>query len=323
MRNSVKVVVDAFNGDIHFYVWDETDPIILTYERIFPDLFTSGDEMPEQLKSHVRYPQDFFSEQAEKYVKYHMQDPQNFYNNEDLWAIPNEKFGQGDDLQEVEPYYVIMRMPGEQSEEFMLLLPYTPSKRQNLIGWIGARSDGDNYGKLVAFNFPKDRQVDGPEQVEARIDNDQDISAWFTLRCAEGSTCLRGNLLVIPIGTSLLYAEPVYIQAEGVPFPQLKRVILATADKVVMEDSLGLALAALTGDRSLVSVSAPGAARTSSGGTATSGTSGGTTTSVTVGEGTELEIQITILSDSVESMKEDLAALEDALEKLKELTGGQ
>lgn len=318
MRNSVKVVVDAYNGDIDFYVWDTEDPMILTYERIFPDLFKRGSEMPEDIKSHVRYPQDFFSEQAEKYMKYHMQDPQNFYNNEDLWAIPNEKFGQGADLQEVEPYYVIMRMPGEQSEEFMLLLPYTPSKRQNLIGWIGARSDGDNYGKLVAFNFPKDRQVDGPEQVEARIDNDQDISAWFTLRCTEGSTCLRGNLLVIPIGTSLLYAEPVYIQAEGVPFPQLKRVILATADKVVMEDSLGLALTALTGDQSLVSVSEPDSARTSS-----DATTPATTTTVTVGEGTELEMQITIVSDSIESMKEDLAALEEALEKLKELTGGQ
>ncbi len=316
MRNSVKVVVDAYDGGIEFYVWDTEDPMILTYERIFPDLFKRGSEMPEDLKSHVRYPQDFFSEQAEKYMKYHMQDPQNFYNNEDLWAIPNEKFGQGADLQEVEPYYVIMRMPGEGSEEFMLLLPYTPSKRQNLVGWIGARSDGENYGKLVAFNFPKDRQVDGPEQVEARIDNDQDISAWFTLRCTEGSTCLRGNLLVIPIGSSLLYAEPVYIQAEGVPFPQLKRVILATADKVVMEDSLGLALAALTGEQSLVSVSEPDSARTPSDATTP-------TTTVTVGEGTELEMQITIVSDSIESMKEDLAALEEALEKLKELTGGQ
>ena len=318
MRNSVKVVVDAYDGGIDFYVWDTEDPMILTYERIFPDLFKRGSEMPEDIKSHVRYPQDFFSEQAEKYVKYHMQNPQNFYNNEDLWAIPNEKFGQGADLQEVEPYYVIMRMPGEESEEFMLLLPYTPSKRQNLIGWIGARSDGENYGKLVAFNFPKDRQVDGPEQVEARIDNDQDISAWFTLRCTEGSTCLRGNLLVIPIGSSLLYAEPVYIQAEGVPFPQLKRVILATADKVVMEDSLGLALAALTGERSLVSVGELDSARPPS-----DATTPATTTTVTVGEGTELEMQITIVSDSIESMKEDLAALEEALEKLKELTGGQ
>ena len=228
------------------YIWDEDDPIVRTYERIFPDLFRGADEMPEGLRSHVRYPQDFFSVQAEKYIRYHMQDPQNFYNDEDLWARPNEKFGQGDDLQEVEPYYVIMKLPGEDTEEFVQLLPYTPSQRQNLIGWLAARSDGENYGKLVAFNFPKDRQIDGPEQVEARIDNDQDISAWFTLRCAEGSICIRGNLLVIPIGDSLLYAEPVYIQAQGVEFPELKRVILATANRVVMENSLGLALAALT-----------------------------------------------------------------------------
>ena len=272
--------------------------MILTYERIFPDLFIHAGEMSEELRSHVRYPQDFFSEQAEKYIKYHMKDPQDFYNNEDLWAIPNEKFGQGETLQPVEPYYVIMRLPGEESEEFMQLLPYTPSERQNLIGWLAARSDGENYGKLVAFNFPKDRQIDGPEQVEARIDNDQAISAWFTLRCSEGSTCIRGNLLVIPIGDSLLYAEPVYIQAEGVVFPELKRVILATANKVVMEDSLGLALAALTGEESLVTVGEPDAPRDAA--------VAPTTTTTVVEEGGELQMQITIFSDSIESMKTDL-----------------
>ena len=161
MRNSVKVVLDAYNGSLSYYIWDDTDPIVRTYARIFPDLFKSAAEMPEGLKSHVRYPQDFFSVQAERYLKYHMQDPQNFYNNEDLWAIPNEKFGQEDTLQEVEPYYVIMRLPGQEEEEFVLLMPYTPSQRQNLIGWLAARSDGENYGKLVAFNFPKDRQIDG------------------------------------------------------------------------------------------------------------------------------------------------------------------
>ena len=315
MRNSVKVVVDSYDGTIQYYIWDRTDPMILTYERIFPDLFRSAEEMSPELRSHVRYPQDFFSEQAEKYIKYHMQDPQDFYNNEDLWAIPQEKFGQGETLQPVEPYYVIMRLPGEETEEFVQLLPYTPSERQNLIGWLAARSDGENYGKLVAFNFPKDRQIDGPEQVEARIDNDQAISAWFTLRCSEGSTCIRGNLLVIPIGNSLLYAEPVYIQAEGVVFPELKRVILATAGKVVMEDSLGLALAALTGEDSLVSVGEPDTPR---GAEAVP-----TTTTTVVEEGGELQMQITIVSDSVESMKNDLTALEEALEKLKELTGGE
>ena len=197
-------------------MWDETDPIILTYQRIFPDLFAAQSEMPESLRSHTRYPQDFFRIQAEKYIRYHMKEPQNFYNNEDLWAVAEEKFGQGDTLQQVEPYYVIMKLPGETEEEFVLLLPYTPNERQNLIGWLAARSDGDNYGRLIAFNFPKDRQVDGPAQVEARIDNDQDISAWFTLRCTEGSSCIRGNLLVIPVDQGIVYAEPVYIQAEGV-----------------------------------------------------------------------------------------------------------
>ena len=175
--------------------------------------------MSEGLRSHVRYPQDFFSVQAEKYIKYHMKDPNNFYNDEDLWARPNEKFGQGDDLQVVEPYYVIMKLPGEETEEFVQLLPYTPSQRQNLIGWLAARSDGENYGKLVAFNFPKDRQIDGPEQIEARIDNDQEISAWFTLRCSEGSACIRGNLLVIPIGDSLLFVETGLYSGRGGGLP--------------------------------------------------------------------------------------------------------
>ena len=312
MRNSVKVVVDAYNGTLNYYIWDETDPIVRTYARIFPDLFKSAAEMPEGLKSHVRYPQDFFSVQAERYLKYHMQDPQNFYNNEDLWAIPNEKFGQEDTLQEVEPYYVIMRLPGQEEEEFVLLMPYTPSQRQNLIGWLAARSDGENYGKLVAFNFPKDRQIDGPEQVEARIDNDPDISAWFTLRCTEGSTCTRGNLLVIPLGESLLYAEPVYIRAEGVNFPELKRVILATGDKVVMEDSLGAALASLTGEGSLVSVGAPEPTRTEE-----------TTPGIVIEPGNELEQQIQVLVDTIEKMKLDLDSLDEAIERLKEITGGE
>ena len=312
MRNSVKVTIDAYDGSLAYYIWDETDPVVRTYARIFPDLFKSKDEMPEGLKEHVRYPQDFFTVQAERYLKYHMQDPENFYNNEDLWAIPNEKFGQESTVQEVEPYYVIMRLPEEEEEEFVLLMPYTPSQRQNLVGWLAARSDGENYGKLVAFNFPKDRQIDGPEQVEARIDNDQDISAWFTLRCSEGSTCTRGNLLVIPVGTSLLYAEPVYIRAEGVNFPELKRVILATGDKVVMEDSLGLALAALTGVGSLATVGEPEPTRTEE-----------TTPGILIEPGSELEQQIQVLLDTVEKMKLDLDSLDEAIERLKELTGGE
>lgn len=252
VRNSVKVVVDAFNGTMRFYIWDTPDPVIMTYANIFPDLFLSQDEMPDSLQSHVRYPEDFFRIQTEKYIRYHMQNPQDFYNNEDLWAIAEEKFGQEDNLQLVEPYYAIMRLSGETEEEFVLLMPYTPNGRQNLVGWLAARSDGDNYGSLIAFNFPRDRQVDGTAQVEARIDNDPEISAWFTLRCSEGASCIRGNLLVVPVEQGLIYAEPVYIQAQGVSFPELSQVILATASEVVMQPSLDQALAALVGDTGIV-----------------------------------------------------------------------
>ncbi len=253
LRNSVKIVVDAFSGDVKFYLWDTSDPVALTYQQIFPNLFVDSSTLPAHLQDHIRYPQDLFAIQAEKYIKYHMQNPEYFYGNEDLWAFPNEKFGQGDELQIVEPYYAIMKLPGETEEEFVQLIPYTPNDRPNLVGWLAARSDQENYGNIVAVNFPKDTQIDGPEQVEARIDNDQEISAWFTLRCSEGSSCIRGNLFVVPIGTSLLYAEPIYIQAEGVSLPELKKVILASADQVVMGDSLDEAIFMLTGSKSSLS----------------------------------------------------------------------
>ena len=303
IRNSVKVVIDAYTGDIDFYLWDENDPVALTYKKIFPKLFSDANEMPESIRSHVRYPQGLFSIQASKYVKYHMDDPQHFYGNEDLWAIPQEKFGQGDVLQEVEPYYVIMKLPGNEKEEFVQLIPYTPTNRPNMVGWLAARSDGDQYGNLVAYNFPKDRQVDGPEQVEARIDNDQDISAWFTLRCAEGSTCIRGNLLVIPIGDSILYAEPIYIQAEGVSFPELKKVILATAEKVVMGDSLDDALYMLTGDSYQItnqnrSESPPSTEKKDS-------------NNISIGNATSQDV-----NKSIQRLRQELDALEDLIQKL-------
>ena len=303
IRNSVKVVIDAYTGDIDFYLWDENDPVALTYKKIFPKLFSDANEMPESIRSHVRYPQGLFSIQASKYIKYHMDDPQHFYGNEDLWAIPQEKFGQGDVLQEVEPYYVIMKLPGNEKEEFVQLIPYTPTNRPNMVGWLAARSDGDQYGNLVAYNFPKDRQVDGPEQVEARIDNDQDISAWFTLRCAEGSTCIRGNLLVIPIGDSILYAEPIYIQAEGVSFPELKKVILATAEKVVMGDSLDDALYMLTGDSFQItnqnlSESPPSTEKKDS-------------NNISIGNATSQDV-----NKSIQRLRQELDALEDLIQKL-------
>ena len=245
IRNSVKVVVDAYDGTVKLYVADNSDPLIDTYSKIFPTVFKPLSEMSSDLREHIRYPIDIFKVQSDKYLEYHMQDSQIFYNNEDLWSIPQEKFGQSGDLQEVEPYYLVMNLPGNGDTEFVLLSPFTPNQRKNLIGWLAGRSDGDQYGKLIAYNFPKDLTIYGTEQIEARMDNDPIISEWFTLRCQEGSFCIRGNLLVIPIADSILYAEPIYLQAEGVDLPELKRVVLASADHVVMAESVQAGVKAL------------------------------------------------------------------------------
>jgi len=189
--------------------------------------------------------------QAEKFLRYHMTDPQDFYNREDLWRLAREKVGISGQLEQVEPYYAIMKLPGETVPEFVLLTPYTRNDPPIMAGWLAARSDGDNYGELQALIFPRDRQVDGPEQVEAKIDNDPFISEWFTLRCQGGSTCIRGNLLVIPVihedTYGLLYAEPVYLQAAGIEFPELKQVVLASGERVVMRESVPVGIDALVG----------------------------------------------------------------------------
>ena len=237
-RNSVKAVIDPYDGTVEFYISDNSDPLIDTYSKIFPNVFKPISDMPSDLKDHIRYPIDLFKVQSEKYLEYHMQDSQIFYNNEDLWNIPREKFGQSGELQNVEPYYIVMNLPGNDDSEFVLIRPFTPNQRKNLIGWLAGRSDGDQYGKLIAYNFPKDLTIYGTEQIEARMDNDPIISEWFTLRCQEGSFCIRGNLLVVPIGDTILYAEPIYLQAEGVDLPELKKVVLASADHVIMADSV-------------------------------------------------------------------------------------
>ena len=256
LRNSVKIVVDAYNGEVDFFAVDNSDPLIRTYRSIFPDLFDRVD-LPEDIAQHVRYPQDLFQFQSDKYLRYHMESPRDFYNLEDVWNVPEEKFGQEGDLQTVKPYYVIMKIPGENREEFVLLLPFTRNDPPIMAGWLAARNDGVNYGSLIAFTFPKGRQIDSPEQIEAKIDNDPTISEWFTLRCQEGSECIRGNLLVIPVAAvdsvtgeqifSLIYAEPIYLKAEGVEFPELKTVILATQEKVVMGTSIKESIYALSG----------------------------------------------------------------------------
>ena len=256
VRNSVKVVVNAYDGEVNFFVVDSSDPLIRTYSSIFPDLFDKV-ELQQDIAPHIRYPQDLFQFQAEKYLKYHMESPRDFYNLEDVWSVPEEKFGQEGNLQTVKPYYVIMKIPGENREEFVLLIPFTRNDPPIMAGWLAARNDGVDYGSLIAFTFPKGRQIDSPEQIEAKIDNDPTISEWFTLRCQEGSECIRGNLLVIPLaaidsGTgepvfSLLYAEPIYLKAEGVEFPELKTVILASQQKVVMGTSIKESVYLLTG----------------------------------------------------------------------------
>jgi len=249
IRNSVKVSIDAYHGKATFYVIDPDDPIIQTYQKIFPSLFRPIGDMPSELRSHTRYPEDLFEIQSMQYLVYHMTDPTEFFNKEDQWSIPNEFF-RGDFMQ-MEPYFLNMRLPGESQEEFVLLMPFTPANKENMVGWLAARSDGDNYGKLVSFAFPKGVTIFGPSQVEARISNDETIKQFFALVCTGEASCIRGNLLVIPMegpdgDNQILYAEPLYLQATGLAFPELKKVILADSTNVVMEDTLALAISSLT-----------------------------------------------------------------------------
>ena len=246
IRNSVKTVIDAYNGTMDFYVADPADPLVLTYQRIFPGLFKPLEEMPEYLEPHLRYPLDLFTTQVQMLLQYHMQDTGVFYNKEDQWASPLQtSFGHTSTLQ---PYYMVARLPGEDREEFLLMQPFTPVDRHNLVAWIAARNDAPHYGELVLFHFPSGRHVDGPNQVEARIDNDAVISEQFTLWGQVGSEVSRGILLVIPLGDSILYAEPVFLKPEALEFPELRRIILADASKVVMHDTLDNSVQALVGE---------------------------------------------------------------------------
>ena len=246
IRNSVKAVVDAYDGSVDFYVFEPDDPLIQAYQRIFPDLFRPMEDMPASLRAHVRVPLDQFSVQTQMLLQYHMEDPVVFYNKEDQWSVPVQTaFGQS---QLLRPYYIVARLPGEEREEFLLIQPFTPANRHNLVGWMAARSDGENYGELVLFRFPSGRHVDGPGQVEARIDNDAVISEQFTLWGQVGSEVMRGILLVIPLGEALLYAEPVFLKPETLEFPELRRIILADASQVVMHPTLDASVAALVGE---------------------------------------------------------------------------
>jgi len=249
IRNSVKAVIDAYDGSVTFYVTDPEDALIQTYQAIFPELFVPAGQMPESLRVHLRYPEGMFNIQASVYQSYHMRDARVFYQKEDLWAVPKEVyFGQE---QLMEPYYVIMRLPDEEKEEFLLMLPFTPVSKNNTIGWLAARSDGENYGKLLAYLFPKERLVYGPSQIENRIGQDTVITEQLALWGRGGSRVIRGNLLLIPLGESNLYVEPVFLQAETGGLPELKRVIVAAGEQIAMEPSLEESLAAIFGAEAL------------------------------------------------------------------------
>lgn len=254
IRNSVKVVIDAFHGSTTFYMAEPTDPIVQTLHRIFPGLLKPLEEMPASLRSHVRYPEEIFKVQAAAYATFHMTNPQVFYNKEDQWQVP--VIDADNNATPMQPYYTIMRLPGEKDNEFIQMLPFTPRLKDNLAAWMVARSDGDHYGKLLVFQFPKQKVVFGPRQIVARINQDQTIAPQITLWNQQGSQVIQGTLLVIPIKESLLYVRPLYLRAAAGKIPELKRVIVAYQEQIVMAETLTQGLVQIFG-RSVASALAP------------------------------------------------------------------
>jgi uncharacterized protein len=243
-------VIDAYNGTTTFYVFDPQDPIISAWRQIFPQLFKDATQMPQDLRRHVRYPELLLRVQAAAYGLYHMTDPVVFYNREDLWTVASEvgMSSSGEQAaQPMDPNFVLMKLPGETNPEFVEILPFTPSNRNNMIGWIAGRSDGDQYGKSVVYDFPKTRLVDGPLQIEARIDQNAQLSSQLSLWNQQGSRVRRGALLVIPCGKALMYAEPIYLQAERSPMPELRLVVLAVQDRLAYGSTFEAALRSLFG----------------------------------------------------------------------------
>lgn len=245
IRNAVKITIDAYDGTLRFYIADPTDPLIRTWARVFPDLFRPLEEMPRSLAERIRYPEGLFRIQAYMFGTFHMRDPQVFYNKEDLWTLAYELHGS--QRQQIEPYYVVMRLPGRSTPEFLLIVPYTPMNRDNMIAWLYAHSGGPNYGQLGVYKFSKQELVYGPMQIESRINQDPTISAQLTLWDQRGSQVIGGNLLVIPIDNTLIYVKPIFLQAETSRLPELQRVIVAYRDHIVMETSLRAGLERIFG----------------------------------------------------------------------------
>jgi uncharacterized membrane protein (UPF0182 family) len=337
IRNPVKVVTNAYDGTMAFYMIDPDEPIVAAYAKIFPDLFRSFDEMPDDLKDNIRYPNDLFSVQAEVYRTYHMTDVTEFYNKEDVWAWPSEIFD--NEPVRMEPYYVLMSLPDSNDLDFIQILPFTPANRENMIAWLAAQNDPDKYGEKIVYEFGKDALFFGPQQIEARIDQDPTISAQLSLWNQQGSNVIRGNLLVIPVADSLLYVEPLYLQAASGNIPELQRVIVATADQVVMAEDLGLALAELFGadliaEAGLEELMTTGAmlpASTGSGAVSGAATGAGDANLATISIEELIVLANEQYIDAQESLRDgdwadyglQMDALQASLERLVELTGVQ
>ena len=262
IRNSVKVVVDAYNGDVDFYIVDDEDPIAETFAKIYPTLFKSFDQMPEGLKAHIRYPNTLFQVQASVYGKYHMEDVNVFYQKEDVWDIASEIYGM--EKQQMKPNYYIAKLPGEEKAEFFNSIPFTPKSKQNMTALMVARNDGENSSHLVLYQFPKSRKISGPEQIEPQIDKNTEISKEFSLWNSSGTKYRRGNMFIIPINTSILYVEPVYLEAQNSSIPEVKRIIMAYNDEIAYENTLAECLVSLFGDGAEEGVSTPGTGSDSS-----------------------------------------------------------
>ncbi len=311
IRNSVKITIDAYDGTVAFYVIDPDDPLVRMYRRAFPELFQDISAMPTGLREHIRYPVQLFSTQTRVYLRYHVTDPQVFFNEAEQWAIPLEtriaKTGVA-----VVPSYLQLKLPGETREEFVLLMPFTPAgEKKNLVAWLAARNDWPNYGELLAFQLPTHRQIDGPSQVEARIENDQSVSQQFTLWSGPGSKMLRGQLLVIPIAGTIIYVEPLYLQSEALEFPELKQVILADESNLVMADTINEGIAMLVGAEPEAAAAAedgpsPGAAPGSAARDPEDGALG----------------QLGEMEEDIQDLRESLQRLQESLDGLREALGG-
>jgi uncharacterized protein len=260
-------MVDAYDGTVTPFVFDPADPIIGAYRGVFPSLFADASAMPAGVRAHIRYPELLLKVQAAAFSLYHMRDPEVFYNREDLWSIASEvtlSENREQVTRPLEPNFVLMKLPGEANQEFVEILPFTPSNRNNLIGWIAGRSDGAAYGSAIVYDFPKTRLVDGPLQVEARIDQNAELSAQLTLWNQQGSHVRRGNLIVIPVGRALLYAEPIYLQAVHSPMPELRLVVLALQDRLGYGPTFEAAMNSLFGAGTATAAAAPAAAEPAS-----------------------------------------------------------